>query len=343
VKPTPLIEARGLTKHFSIPGSRKTVQACNDVSFMIGPGETLGLIGESGSGKTTVGRCVLRLLSVDQGEILFRGTRIDNLRSSHFRPYRKHMQIVFQEPFESLDPLFTVGQAIEEPLREHTGLSSTQRRKRTEELLDTVGVSRDAMDAQPRELSTGVQQRVAIARALAPEPEFIVLDEPTSALPPDAKPEVIQLLKNLQSQMQLGYLFISHDLTLVSHFCDRVAVMYLSRIIEEGTRDQVLANPAHPYSQALLSAVLLPDPWRRNQLERRVVRLKGEIPSPIDLPPGCYLENRCPFATRGCEEPQLLEQLTGSGHFVRCWRAIRGTLPQHTREVTSGGGKSTFQ
>jgi oligopeptide/dipeptide ABC transporter ATP-binding protein len=324
---TPLVEARNLTKHFRIPGSSATVQACNDVSFAIGRGETLGLVGESGSGKTTAGRCLVRLVEIDGGEVYFRGQRIDDMPQKAFRQYRKYMQIVFQEPFESLNPLMSGEATIEESLRTHTDLDGQARRRRVRELLEMVGLLPAYAEARPHEISAGAQQRLAIARALAPGPSFMVLDEPTSALPPDAKPGIMRLLRDLQRELKLGYLFISHDLSLVNEFCDRVAVMYLSQIVEEGTRRDVLATPAHPYSRALLSSVLLPDPKRKRLIAQDAVRLEGEIPSPIDLPHGCYLQSRCPFAVAGCDWPQRLVGVPRKPRqLARCWRVGAGEL-----------------
>lgn len=322
-----LVEVRQLTKLFPLARSRKVLQACRDVSFSIEAGSTLGLVGESGSGKTTVGRCLAGLTELDRGQIFFKGERIDNRSPKALRSLRKYIQIVFQEPYESLNPLWSVRRTLDEPLRLHTDLTARLRRRRTEELLEVVGLGSGISSARPGELSAGDQQRVAVARALAPNPDFIVLDEPTSALPPEAKPGVLNLLRSLQDDFGLGYLFISHDLSLVRHFCDRVAVMYLGQIVEEGTRDQVLGSPRHPYSAALLSSVLHSDRRSRDQSTGDEVQLEGEIPSPIDLPTGCYLKSRCPFSKLGCEKPQELEEIPGElGHSVRCWRAARKEL-----------------
>jgi oligopeptide/dipeptide ABC transporter ATP-binding protein len=338
--PEPVIEVSGLTKHFKLPGEDKVVKACTDVSFAIEAGRTLGLVGESGSGKTTVGRCLVRLLEIDGGSVAFRGEQIGALSRRRFRPYRRDIQIVFQEPFESLNPLRTVEATIEEPLRALTDLSAQERERRVAEVLEEVGLPAGAAGARPGELSAGDQQRVAIGRALVSRPAFVVLDEPTSALPPDARPAILALLKRLQSELDLAYLFISHDLSSVQALCDDVAVMYLGQIVERGTREEVLVRPRHPYSRALLSSVLLPDPERGRLLEDWQVSLAGEIPSPVDLPTGCFLEQRCPYGAPRCGEPQELAAVAGeAGRVARCWRAQTGEWPESSEaaEVVAEG------
>lgn len=319
----PLVSVRGLDMRFPIPGG-KFVQACNQVSFDIFPGETLGVVGESGSGKTTVGRCVLRLLDPSGGEIYYRGKRIDQLKAKHFRTYRSKMQIVFQEAYDSLDPRDTVSTMLLESLTLHGKGDRAQRHRRAAELVDQVGLPRRALRSRPGELSAGDQQRAAIARALASDPDFIVLDEPTSNLPPDAEVEIIELLQRLQRELQLAYLFISHDLSLVRHFCHRVAVMYLSQVVEIGPQEEVFSNATHPYSRALLGSVLRLDPRHRRRENPPDFQLKGEIPSPVDLPPACYLAGRCPMVLDRCrEERQDLLPLVPE-HDVRCWRGLEG-------------------
>ena len=336
----PVIEVRGLTKHFRLPEGNKVVKACQDVSFSIEPGRTLGLVGESGSGKTTVGRCLVRLIEIDAGDVRFRGEAVGGLTRRRFRPYRRQIQIVFQEPYESLNPLRSVAMTLEEPLKALTDLSAPDRRRRVHETIEEVGLPDTALSLRPGELSAGDQQRVAIGRALISRPSFVVLDEPTSALPPDARPEILDLLKSLQAEFGLAYLFISHDLSSVQALCDDVAVMYLGQIVERGSKDAVLRSPRHPYSRALLSSVLLPDPERGRLIDEWQVRLAGEIPSPIDLPTGCYLASRCPYRAEACEQPQALVAVEGdSRHEARCWRAETGAWTQPTESVGARGAR----
>lgn len=320
----PLIEVRDLTKRFPLAEKDRFVQACHRVGFTIAAGETLGLVGESGSGKTTVGRCLVRLIEPTEGEIHFEGDRIDHIDQRRFRALRGKLQIVFQEPAEALNPRMSVSRLLAEPLRLHEGMSKVERQARTVELLEQVGLSPRVAEARPAELSPGDQQRVAIARALATNPQFVVLDEPTSSLPPDATEEILQLLGKLQRDIGLSYLFISHDLSLVRHFCDRVAVMYLGQVVEVGELADVFDSPQHPYSRALLSSVLMPDPTHRRRDNPPDFVLEGEIPSPVDLPPGCYLAGRCPVVVDRCHtDAQHLEPVEGRQH-VRCWRITSG-------------------
>jgi oligopeptide/dipeptide ABC transporter ATP-binding protein len=325
----PLVEVRGLVKRFPLAGTDKVVHACDNVSLDLFRGETLGLIGESGSGKTTLGRCLLRLIEPTSGEVRFEGHDIAKLDKARLRRLRSDMQIVFQEPHDSLNPQLTIGYQVAEPLRIHTKLNATARKRRTYELLELVGLPRSVASALPNALSLGGLQRCSIARAIATEPKLIVLDEPTSALSPEAEAEVIRLLRSLQEKLRLTYLFISHDLSLVGEICERVAVMYLSQVVELGRRDELFANPRHPYTRALLAAALVPDPHRRRNARDRAERLRGEIPSPIDLPPGCYLASRCPYVRDRCRaEPQVLQPVAGGppGHAARCWRVAEGDL-----------------
>ncbi len=324
-----VIEVENLAKSFTLPDENKLVKACQDVSFAIRPGRTLGLVGESGSGKTTVGRCLARLLEIDGGDVRFRGDPIGGLTPKQFRPLREQIQIVFQEPLESLNPLRTVAATLEEPLRALTRLTRQERWERVIEVVADVGLPESALDAKPGELSAGDQQRVAIGRALIPRPAFVVLDEPTSALPPDARPEILRLLKRLQAEHDLAYLFISHDLSSVRALCDDVAVMYLGQIVERGSTEQVLSAPRHPYSRALLSSVLLPDPEHGRLIEQWQVHLSGEIPSPVDLPTGCFLEQRCPYRAEPCAAAQPLTPVAGDrSRVARCWRAEQDRWPE---------------
>jgi oligopeptide/dipeptide ABC transporter ATP-binding protein len=322
----PLVEARDLSKDFDIRGSSAKVHAADRVSFSVRPRECVGLVGESGSGKTTIGRCLLRLETPTSGEMLFRGEPLHAVTDGEFRRYRAKLQIVFQDPFDSMNPRWSVGQIIGEMLDLHTTLRGAGRDKRIEELLTLVGLEADIKNAAPRQLSAGRQQRVAIARAIATEPDFIVLDEPTSALTPETTTEIIQLLMDLSQRLGLAYLFISHDLTTVRYICHQVAVMYLGQIVEIGTKEQVLNTPRHPYSQALLSSHLFPDLTHRRVERKERMSLKGEIPSPIDLPKGCYLHGRCPSQVDRCRDmPQALTALPDARK-VRCWRVEAGEI-----------------
>lgn len=324
----PLIQIDNLTMHFPIRGSRSKVHAAEDVSFTVSPGECLGLVGESGSGKTTVGRCLLRLEEPTSGEITFDNVQLASLGLDAFREYRSKMQIVFQDPLDSLNPRRTVGQVLREPLDLHTELTADQKGVRVLELLDLVGLDAEILTSLPREISAGRQQRVSIARALAPDPAFIVLDEPTSALTPETTAEIIHLLIDLSNKLKIAYLFISHDLTTVKYLCHRVIVMYLGQIVEVGSKDDVFNSPRHPYAKALLASHLFPDVTNR-RVDRKVREtLVGEIPSPIteNLPKGCYLYGRCPSQVEQCRAiPQELRPIEG-GRLVRCWRVTEGDL-----------------
>ena len=322
----PLVEVRRLGKDFPLRGSAKVVRAVQDVEFEIHAGETLGLVGESGSGKTTVGRCLLRLEEPTSGHIAYSGRDIRKMGKRELRAYRSRMQIVFQDPFDSLNPRWTVGQILREPLAIHTDLKGADRIARCRELLAMVGLPDDILRSKPKGMGAGAMQRLNIARSLASEPEFIVLDEPTSVLPPGAVSELIGLLRQLQSDLGLSYLFISHDLTTVRYLCHRVAVMYLGQIVEVGTVDQVFNSPRHPYARALLASHLFPDPARRRVDVGSEESLKGEIPSPVDLPAGCYLAGRCSHSVDRCRaEAQILETLS-DGRQTRCWRCSSGDL-----------------
>jgi oligopeptide transport system ATP-binding protein len=313
---TPIVQVEHLVKHFTVAGSAKPLQAVSDVSFSVGRAETLGIVGESGSGKTTVGRCVLRLIEPTSGRILVDGHDLSALSNDSLRSIRPQMQLVFQEPFDSLDPQKTIGEIIAEPLRLHTRFSKAERRDRVLELLAKVGLSRETADRHAHQIAAGQQQRVGIARAIAIEPKFIVLDEPVSSLDPTARAEIIDLLIDLQERLGIAYLFISHDLTTVRYLCNWVAVMYLGKIVELSPTEELFEHPVHPYTRALLSAVPVPDP----EVKRSKFVLKGEIPSPINLPSGCHLHTRCPAASAACRAtiPELAR--VSDRHWVSCIR-----------------------
>jgi oligopeptide/dipeptide ABC transporter ATP-binding protein len=298
------------------------VHAVDDVSFTLDRGETLALVGESGCGKSTVGRLVLRLLEPTAGAVRFDGADIGAFSESALRSQRRRMQIIFQDPYASLNPRMTVGQILGEPLRLH-GLARGRERERICELLGLVGLARAHADRYPHEFSGGQRQRIGIARALAVEPSLIVCDEPVSALDVSIQAQVINLLSDLQDRLGLAFLFIAHDLAVVKHIASRVAVMYLGRIVETGTRDDIFNAPRHPYTQALLSAVPVPAPGLRRQ---RIV-LQGDVPSPIARPTGCHFHTRCPHARPVCAEQQPL--LDGAPHAAAChfWREIPAAGP----------------
>ncbi len=319
---TPLIQVNNLKKWFPIRGgilSRTVgyVKAVNDVSFYVNRGEVLGLVGESGSGKTTVGRTILRLIEPTEGEVVFDGTDVVALSKPELRPFRRRMQIIFQDPFASLNPRMTVGDIIAEPLIIHRLVKTPQERTdRVAELLKLVGLSPDHMRRYPHEFSGGQRQRIGIARALAVDPEFIVADEPVSALDVSIQAQVVNLLQDLKDELGLTLLFIAHDLAVVEYVSDRIAVMYLGKIMEMAPAKELYTNPQHPYSEALLSAVPVPDPT----IKRERIVLEGDIPSPINPPSGCVFRTRCRYAIPECAEtvPELRE--VSPGHYKACIR-----------------------
>lgn len=310
-----LLDVRHVKKYFN---TRKgLLHAVDDVSFSIDRGRTLGVVGESGCGKSTTGRVVLRLLEPTEGSIFFEGEDIAKFSESQMRSKRKEMQIIFQDPLASLDPRKTVGQIIEEPLRLHKLIpSSKERQQRVLELMETVGLAQRYYSTYPHELDGGRRQRIGIARALSMNPKFIVCDEPVSALDVSIQAQILNLLEDLQNEMGLTYMFITHDLSVVHHFSDDIAVMYLGKIIELAPSDELFANPTHPYTQALLSAI--PEPKLENRRER--ILLKGEITSPVNLPKACRFASRCLYAKEGCHcaEPELKE--ISPNHYVSCFR-----------------------
>jgi oligopeptide transport system ATP-binding protein len=326
--PPALIEAKELYKYFPIYAGLTSrhvadVRAVDGVSFTIQEGETLGLVGESGSGKTTVGRLLLRLLPVTKGEIDFEEQNILTMNRGDIRRLRRSLQIIFQDPFASLNPRMSIGEIVAEPIRIHRLASGKAVDDRVRELLGLVGLQPYHANRYPHEFSGGQRQRVGIARALAVQPRFIVCDEPVSALDVSIQAQVINLLEDLQAKFKLTYLFIAHDLSVVRHISTRVAVMYVGKIVELAYRDDLYENPLHPYTQALLSAIPIPDPVVEKRRKRIV--LTGDIPSPVNPPPGCRFHTRCPLAFERCktEEPPLREY--APGHFAAChWAEEHG-------------------
>jgi oligopeptide transport system ATP-binding protein len=317
----PLLQVKNLVKHFPIRGGlmRRVVarvHAVDGVSFDLLPGETLGVVGESGCGKSTTGRCVLRLIEPTSGEVWYEGKNITAVDKSTMRALARNMQIIFQDPYASLNPRMTVGAIVGEGLVIHKLASSTgEIEDRVAALLQTVGLSKDHMRRYPHEFSGGQRQRIGIARALAVKPKMIVCDEAVSALDVSIQAQVINLLQDLQEQFGLTYVFIAHDLSVVEHISNRVAVMYLGRIVEIAPANKLYTNPLHPYTEALLSAVPIPDP----KVKRKRVMLQGDVPSPINPPAGCHFHTRCPIAQKGLCDVQRPElKLSSEGHSVAC-------------------------
>jgi oligopeptide/dipeptide ABC transporter ATP-binding protein len=311
-----LTRVRNLVKHFAVEGSDDVVRAVDDISFDIFAGETLGLVGESGCGKSTVGRCLLRLIEPTSGEVWFEGKDITNSGKNELRGIRREMQIIFQDPYASLNPRLTILSIISEPLKIHGIGNKTEQRERVAELLQKVGLDPNYMFRYPHEFSGGQRQRLGIARALALNPKLIIADEPVSALDVSVQAQVVNLLQDLQAEFGLTYLFISHGLAVVEHISQRVAVMYLGKIVEIADSKELYENPLHPYTKALLSAIPIPDPRRKRE---RIV-LQGDVPTPINPPSGCRFRTRCPFAIDDCAKvvPELRE--IQPAHFAACIR-----------------------
>ena len=318
-----LVEARGLRKYFPVRGglfgrARAWVRAVEDVSLAIQPGETLGLVGESGCGKSTLGRLLLRLLEPSEGDVLFDGQSLLSVAPRELRALRRHMQIVFQDPYGSLNPRMRVKTIVGEGLVIHGIGTRRERLERVRELLGLVGLTPEAEERYPHEFSGGQRQRIGIARALAVGARFIVADEPVSALDVSIQAQILNLLQDLRQRLGLTMLFVSHDLRIIEHVSDRVAVMYLGRIVESGTRAQIYSGARHPYTRALLAAVPIPDPRHRTERTERRTMLTGDLPSPIDPPPGCAFHPRCPYAEDACRRvvPSLVAGR--GGHAVAC-------------------------
>ena len=338
----PLLEVNGLAKHYPVKRGLVmaktvgTVRAVDGVSFTLSRGETLALVGESGCGKSTTARLVLRLIEPSAGQVFFEGTDITEMTGAPLRKLRRRMQIVFQDPFASLNPRMTVGDILEEPLIVHEIGDAAARRKRVEELLGLVGLAPYHAARYPHEFSGGQRQRIGIARALAVEPALIVCDEPVSALDVSIQAQVINLLKDLQSRLGLSYLFIAHDLAVVKHAADRVAVMYLGKIVEIGTKEALFAHPRHPYTRTLLAAIPRPDPHRKGG--RQIPG--GDVPSPMNPPDGCRFNTRCPFATDICrtQDPPLRD--LAQGHMAACHHAETLPAPLEADEVRAASANT---
>lgn len=316
---TPLLDVKHLKKHFPIKGGvfSKTigyVYAVDDINFTLEKGETLGLVGESGCGKSTTGRTILRLIEPTDGAIYFEGQDITGLDKGAMRALRREMQIIFQDPYASLNPRMTVGSIIGEPLEIHKIARGSEKEERVASLLQKVGLRAEDMRKYPHEFSGGQRQRIGIARALALNPKLIVCDEPVSALDVSIQAQVINLLEDLQAEFGLSYLFIAHNLNVVEHISNRVAVMYLGQIVELASDEELYKNPQHPYTEALLSAVPIPDPT----VKKKRIILEGDVPSPINPPRGCHFHTRCMYKEKICEEVEPEFKHIGGGHWVAC-------------------------
>lgn len=316
-----LIEVKNLKKHFEMKKgffgrNASMLKAVDDISFKIKKGETFGLVGESGCGKTTAGRTLLKLYEPTSGEILFNGNPIEDLKHKEMFPFRKKMQMIFQDPYASLDPRMTVGEIIGDPLDVHKIYKGKDRTARIKQLIDLVGLKNDHINRYPHEFSGGQRQRIGIARALAVEPDFIVCDEPISALDVSIQAQVVNMLEELQDKFSLTYLFISHDLSMVRHISHKIGVMYLGALVEVAEANELYTNMQHPYTKALMSASLVADPEIAETKKR--IHLKGDVPSPINPPSGCAFRTRCAYAIQACSEEKPKLEDIGNGHMVAC-------------------------
>lgn len=316
LKQEKLVEVRDLVKHFPVDDSDDVVRAVDGISFDILSGETLGLVGESGCGKSTVGRCMLRLNEPTSGSVLFEGVDVVQLGNREMQRLRREMQIIFQDPYASLNPRMSVASIVGEPLKIHGVKSKNERIEKVGELLEKVGLDKRYMNRYPHEFSGGQRQRIGIARALALNPKLIIADEPVSALDVSVQAQVVNLLQDLQQEFGLTYLFISHGLSVVEHISNRVAVMYLGKIVEIADSVELYRNPVHPYTRALLSAIPIPDP----KVKRDRIVLVGDVPTPINPPSGCRFRTRCPFAIEECAEVEPKTVDVGDGHMAACIR-----------------------
>jgi oligopeptide transport system ATP-binding protein len=311
----PILEVKNLQKHFHL-GENKVLKAVDGLSFTIDRGETFGLVGESGCGKSTAGRTIIRLYEATGGEVLFNGEDVHKLKGKEREKLYRNMQMVFQDPYASLNPRMTVGKIIAEGIDIHGLYSGKKRNERVSQLLNDVGLNEEHAGRFPHEFSGGQRQRIGIARALAIEPQFIIADEPISALDVSVQAQVVNLFKKLQKEHGLTYLFIAHDLAMVKHISDRIGVMYLGKLVEVATSDKLNAKPLHPYTQSLLSAIPIPDPELQKQRKR--VILQGEIPSPLNPPSGCPFRTRCPYAMPECAATMPPFKEVEPGHFAAC-------------------------
>jgi len=316
-----LIEVKNLKKYFTVKNSffnkeKKFVKAVDGISFYINKGETFGLVGESGCGKSTLGRALTRLYDVTSGEIIFDDVNIANLNRKEMKPFYSRIQTIFQDPYSSLNPNMSVREIIEEPLKLHTNLTEEERYKKIEDLLEIVGLKKEDMDKFPYEFSGGQCQRIGIARAVSTEPDFILCDEPISALDVSIQAQVVNMLEDLQEKMGLTYLFVAHDLSMVRHISDRIGVMYLGKMVEISESNELYKEPLHPYTKGLLSAIPIADPKRAKESDTEI--MSGDLPSPIDIPSGCRFHTRCPYAMDKCKviEPEMIE--IKKGHSVAC-------------------------